>query len=59
MRQRRFVTVKATPGNVELPDVSGLLLRRVLRHGHPASLHALFDAGAGKSDADVRGFTRA
>ena len=55
LRQRRFVTVKATPGNVELRDVSGLLTRRVLRFGQPASLHALFDAGAGKSDADVRG----
>jgi hypothetical protein len=55
LRQRRFVTVKATPGNVELRDVSGLLTRRVLRSGQPASLHALFDAGAGKSDADVRG----
>lgn len=51
---RRFVTVKATPGNVELRDVSGLLTRRVLRHGQPSHLHALFDAGAGKSDADVR-----
>jgi hypothetical protein len=39
---------------VELRDVSGLLTRRVLRFGQPASLHALFDAGAGKSDADVR-----
>jgi hypothetical protein len=55
LRQRRFVTVKATPGNVELRDVSGLLTRRVLRFGQPASLHAVFDAGAGKSDADVRG----
>jgi hypothetical protein len=54
LRERRFVTVKATPGNVELRDVSGLLTRRVLRFGKPASLHALFDAGAGKSDADVR-----
>jgi hypothetical protein len=54
LRQRRFVTVKATPGNVELRDVSGLLTRRVLRFGQPASLHALFDGGAGKSDADVR-----
>jgi hypothetical protein len=51
---RRFATIKATPGNVELRDVSGLLTRRVLRYGQPASLHALFDAGAGKSDADVR-----
>lgn len=54
LRQRRFVTVKATPGKVELRDVSGLLTRRVLRFGQPASLDALFDAGAGKSDADVR-----
>jgi hypothetical protein len=54
LRQRRFVTVKATPGNVELRDVSGLLTRRVLRYGQPQRLHALFDAGAGKSDADVR-----
>ena len=54
LRLRRFVTVKATPGKVELRDVSGLLTRRVLRFGQPASLHALFDAGAGKSDADVR-----
>jgi len=51
---RRFATIKATPGNVELRDVAGLLTRRVLRYGQPASLHALFDAGAGKSDADVR-----
>lgn len=51
---RRFVTIKATPGNVELRDVSQLLLRRVLRFGSPKSLHALLDAGAGKSDADVR-----
>ena len=54
LRHRRFVTVKATPGKVELRDVSGLLTRRMLRFGQPASLHALFDAGAGKSDADVR-----
>lgn len=50
----RFVTVKGTPGHVELRDVSQLLTRRVLRFGRPAHLHALFDAGAGKSDADVR-----
>jgi hypothetical protein len=54
LRQRRFVTLKATPGNVELRDVSGLLMRRVLRYGQPGWLHALLDAGAGKSDADVR-----
>jgi hypothetical protein len=51
---RRFTTIKATRGNVELRDVAEGLTRRVLRYGQPASLHALFDAGAGKSDADVR-----
>ena len=30
---RRFLTVKATPGNVELRDVSRLLTRRLLRFG--------------------------
>jgi len=54
LRQQRFVTLKATPGKVELRDVSGLLTRRLLRFGEPQSLHTLFDAGAGKSDADVR-----
>jgi hypothetical protein len=54
LQQRRFVTVKATPGKVQLRDVSGVLTRRVLRHGEPELLHAVFDAGAGKSDADVR-----
>jgi hypothetical protein len=29
-------------------------VQQVLRDGQPRSLHALFDAGAGKSDADVR-----
>jgi hypothetical protein len=54
VHQGRFTTIKATPGNIELRDVAGLLTRRVLRYGQPASLHALFDAGAGKSDANVR-----
>lgn len=54
VRQGRFTTIKGTPGNIELRDVAGLLTRRVLRYGQPASMHALFDAGAGKSDADVR-----
>jgi hypothetical protein len=34
--------------------VAVLLTRMVLRYGQPAALHALFDAGAGKSDADMR-----
>lgn len=54
VNQRRFVTIKATPGNVDLRDVAGPLIRRVLRYGQPDLLHALFDGGAGKSDADVR-----
>jgi hypothetical protein len=32
----RFMTIQATPGNVELRDVSGLLTRRVLRFGRPS-----------------------
>jgi hypothetical protein len=51
---RRFAIIKATPGNVELRDVAVPLVRRVLRFGQPASLHAEFDAGASKSDANVR-----
>ena len=44
---------------MELRDVSGLLTRRILRFGQPKLLHTLFDAGAGKSDADVRRLLRA
>jgi len=51
---RRFLCVRATPGDVGLRDLSVSLTRRVLREGRPRSLHALFDAAAGKSDADVR-----
>ncbi len=50
----RFLAVRATPGNWGLADVAVPLVRQVLDHAHPHSLHALFDAGAGKSDADVR-----
>jgi hypothetical protein len=51
---RRFVCVQATRGNVGLHEVAVPLVRRTLREGRPWSLHALFDAAAGKSDADVR-----
>jgi hypothetical protein len=51
---KRYLCVQATPGHVELRDVAIPLTRRVLRAGQPRHLHALFDAGAGKSDADVR-----
>jgi hypothetical protein len=51
---RRFLCVRATPGHVGLRDVSVALTRQVLTAGQPRSLHALYDAAAGKSDADVR-----
>jgi len=50
----RFLAVRATPGNWGLADLAVPLVQQVLDHGRPRSLHALFDAGAGKSDADVR-----
>ena len=51
---RRFLTVRGTPGNWGLGDLALALTEHVLRWGQPRSLHALFDAGAGKSDAQVR-----
>jgi hypothetical protein len=51
---QRYLCVQATPGNVDLRDVAVPLTRRVLQQGQPRHLHALFDAGAGKADADVR-----
>jgi hypothetical protein len=51
---KRFLCVRASCGNVGLRDLSLPLLRTVLQAGRPRSLHALFDAAAGKSDADVR-----
>jgi len=50
----RFLAVRATPGNWGLADVAVPLLQQVLDWGGPRSVHALFDAGAGKADADVR-----
>lgn len=50
----RYLCVQATPGNVELRDVAVPLTQRVLRAGQPQHLHALFDAGAGKADLNVR-----
>jgi hypothetical protein len=50
----RFLCVRGTPGNGSLQELAVPLLQQVLRHGQPHSLHALFDAGAGKSDAGVR-----
>jgi hypothetical protein len=50
----RFLTVRATPGKMDLSDWALPLLRQTLACGRPKYLHALFDAGAGKADADVR-----
>ena len=50
----RFLCVRATPGNCDLQELAVPLLQQVLRQSRPRSVHALFDAGAGKSDAGVR-----
>jgi hypothetical protein len=50
----RFLSVRATPGNRDLQELAVPLVQQLLRQGRPCSLHALFDAGAGKSDAGVR-----
>src|SRR5262245_9364390 len=54
----RYLCVQATPGHVALRDLAVPLTRRVLTAGRPRHLHALFDAGAGKADADVRALLR-
>ena len=46
--------MRATPGDTGLADLAVPLTRQTLSRGQPAYLHALFDAGAGKSDAGVR-----
>jgi len=51
---RRFLAVRGTPGNWGLGDMARAMIQQVLRGGQPRSLHALFDAGAGKADAQVR-----
>lgn len=50
----RFLCVRGTPGNRSLQDLAVPLVEQVLCHGQPQNLCALFDAGAGKSDAGVR-----
>ncbi len=50
----RYLTVRATPGDWGLNDLAIPLLRQTLARGRPRYLHALFDAGAGPSDACVR-----
>jgi hypothetical protein len=52
--QDRFLALRATPGDWELRDVAVPSIKQVLRYGNPRTVHALFDAGAGKADANVR-----
>ena len=52
--QNRYLALRATPGDWELRDVAVPQIQQVLRYGQPRSLHALFDAAAGKADANVR-----
>src|SRR5262249_59194547 len=48
------LSVRGTPGDVGLADLAVPLVEQALACGRPRTLHALFDAGAGKADADVR-----
>jgi hypothetical protein len=50
----RYLAVRATPGDTGLMDLAVPLTRQTLLRGGPEHLHAVFDAGAGKSDAAVR-----
>ena len=50
----RFLCVQGTPGHQELRHLAYGMIHQVLLDGQPRQVHALFDAGAGKSDADVR-----
>jgi hypothetical protein len=50
----RFLAVRATRGDVDFLDQAVPLTRQTLACGQPSYLHAVFDAGAGKSDAGVR-----
>src|SRR3954471_10977749 len=51
---RRYLAVRATPGDWGLGDLAVPLARQTLERGRPEYLHALFDAGAGPCDAGVR-----
>jgi hypothetical protein len=50
----RYLAVRATPGDCGLDELAVPLLRQTLQRGRPEYVHALFDAGAGPSDAAVR-----
>ena len=53
--KRRYLAVRATPGDWGLLELAVRLTRQTLLCGQPTYLHAIFDAGASKSDAAVRG----
>jgi hypothetical protein len=50
----RYLALRATPGDWGLIDLAVPLARQTLERGRPDYLQALFDAGAGQSDAGVR-----
>jgi hypothetical protein len=52
--RRRYLSVRATPGDWGLIDLAVPLTQQTLACGRPDYLHALFDAGAGSRDAGVR-----
>jgi hypothetical protein len=54
VRNRRYLAVRAAPGGTGLIDLAVPLVRQALQRGEPEHLDALFDAGAGQSDAGVR-----
>jgi hypothetical protein len=50
----RYLAVRATPGDRGLAELAVPLLEQTLDQGRPDYMHALFDAGAGPSNAAVR-----
>ncbi len=50
----RYLAVRATPGNWGLIDLAVPMTQQTLVCGQPEYLHAIFDAGAGQSDAGIR-----
>jgi hypothetical protein len=52
--RERYLSVRAAPGDHGPIDWAVPLTRQTLERGRPDYLHALFDAGAGQSDAGVR-----
>ena len=51
---RRYLAVRATPGDTGRIDLAVPLTRQALPRGPPSHLQALFDAAAGQSDAGGR-----